>query len=1058
MPIITPATGTYIIGSGITETYNVTGTEVFDEQNATAAEPFLVVGYNGGDGGVLLSGAGDILTVLGEGDDNNAVFVAIGTDRYGGNIGAGSIGFVDVANGAQFIIEDTSDTLTSFDPVDDFYYGAEFMQIGRGTGSLGVLTIDAATFRYTGGAPELQVGHDGEGRIEVLNGSSFTMENAVTNFSSDPDAPKIFTTMQVGRANGAGTFIIEESSGVIDGTGGHGAGVTVGTRAGTGSGTFSLLDHADFTITGGSDNAFFDIGHRQGRGIVNVLDGSTLTLNGGSAFTGISVGLRGGNGTLNVEDSDIDILATTAGTGGSAYMDIGSGNEGGDQALGRVFVKSGGDIELRGTDNTQDDDFGTSASVQVGQDGARGELYIEEGGLLTIFSQDFAGLNVGVDFGGGMNGGDGFVLMDGGELVLESDNVEGTDDDVDGIADGDGQHGAYAMIGGRGGHGDVTMRNGATWTIKSNNGSGLNIGTDGAAEPADAGTGTLLVSDGSQINFEGNNHGPDGDDQRDVSIFVGGDVGSDGRLIVRSGGSIDMDIGDEHSAASFKIGAKGGGNGYVLIDGDNSRIINIDSLNIGNNENDVNAEPGSGGKGTLIVRNGGLLEAEDGVNIGERGTIGGGDATIAADMYLNSGGRIDLRDGRYAELSILGNLNIGIGANILNFDVGRDFDDNLLTDTLDLSGEIFVDGEINIIANVIDAGLQAGDEVAFVHADNDVHLDDDAVIDARVVGADADFGYYVGFLDGDDQNINLRALTDSIGTAVAELEFGTGAPAVLIYNATLERGTLTGGVFGDKGGVVGNIDEVRGTNGNDTLQISGGTLGRSFTLVGLMGNDTLAGGIGADDMDGGGNNDTYIVNNVNDIVRETGGSGTDTVQSSVTYNLANAARVFGTVEHLTLTGTTAINGTGSAGLNTLTGNNNVNTLDGGGSNDVLKGMGGNDILIGGLGKDTLNGGANNDTFKFTLKTHSTASATTCDLIEDFGDFGADKIDVSLLAGPKLSYIHNAAFTKAGQVRINDIAGADVIVEINLTGTSGVDFAIRLKSTSLASMSLTDFVL
>ena len=125
-------------------------------------------------------------------------------------------------------------------------------------------------------------------------------------------------------------------------------------------------------------------------------------------------------------------------------------------------------------------------------------------------------------------------------------------------------------------------------------------------------------------------------------------------------------------------------------------------------------------------------------------------------------------------------------------------------------------------------------------------------------------------------------------------------------------------------GTAGN-DWVKGGTGNDDL--SGGD-----------GNDTLNGGTGADLLGGGKGNDTYVVDNVGDVIAEFLNQGIDTVESSITWTLkAN-------LENLTLTGTTAINGTG----------NNLN--------NIITGNTGNNVLNGGAGADTLIGGAGNDSY------------------------------------------------------------------------------------------------
>ena len=78
------------------------------------------------------------------------------------------------------------------------------------------------------------------------------------------------------------------------------------------------------------------------------------------------------------------------------------------------------------------------------------------------------------------------------------------------------------------------------------------------------------------------------------------------------------------------------------------------------------------------------------------------------------------------------------------------------------------------------------------------------------------------------------------------------------------------------------------------------------------GSDILSGGAGADTLVGGAGNDLYVVDRRTDVVDESTGSGTDTVQSSVSFSLIeNPTTVDGTFENLILTGTRNISGTGN---------------------------------------------------------------------------------------------------------------------------------------------------
>ncbi|NCS04153.1 MAG: hypothetical protein GPJ06_19580, partial [Microcystis aeruginosa G13-11] len=135
-------------------------------------------------------------------------------------------------------------------------------------------------------------------------------------------------------------------------------------------------------------------------------------------------------------------------------------------------------------------------------------------------------------------------------------------------------------------------------------------------------------------------------------------------------------------------------------------------------------------------------------------------------------------------------------------------------------------------------------------------------------------------------------------------------------NDTLWLGTDRYAVFAGDGN-----DFLAFTTDNSQPQHLDGGAGND-QIYGTAANDWLDGGAGADTMAGGGGNDTYTVDDAGDVVMESAGGGEDHVRSSITYTLSSD------LEHLTLLGTTAINGTGNASANRLSGNSAANRLEG----------------------------------------------------------------------------------------------------------------------------------
>ena len=158
-----------------------------------------------------------------------------------------------------------------------------------------------------------------------------------------------------------------------------------------------------------------------------------------------------------------------------------------------------------------------------------------------------------------------------------------------------------------------------------------------------------------------------------------------------------------------------------------------------------------------------------------------------------------------------------------------------------------------------------------------------------------------------------------------------------------------------------------------TAAINGTGNSNDNTIHGNSANNLLNGGLGGDTMAGGGGNDTYVVDSTADRIIESANSGTDLVQASVSYSLADLPAI----EDLTLTGTAATTGTGNSLNNLITGNSAAN---------MITGQDGNDTLAGGAGTDTLTGGGGVDTFRFD----TTPGSSNRDLITDFAS-GTDKL-------------------------------------------------------------------
>jgi Ca2+-binding RTX toxin-like protein len=332
----------------------------------------------------------------------------------------------------------------------------------------------------------------------------------------------------------------------------------------------------------------------------------------------------------------------------------------------------------------------------------------------------------------------------------------------------------------------------------------------------------------------------------------------------------------------------------------------------------------------------------------------------------------------------------------------------------------------------------------------------------------------------DDGLLGLRALAyDARGQTVGDLMQLTPAGQGGSFGNLDVTQTRDGDVVVVWGGNAG-IDDVgidgqllrvfnvqQGTSGNDQLatQLNGAV---SRLDPGFQANDHIFGLAGDDVLQGRGG--------VQDILD--GGDGSDTASyidapSAVAANLSVPA--FSNGEAIGDRYISIENLEGSFFNDQLTGNDQANKLDGVDGNDFLEGLGGNDMLLGNIGNDELDGGAGDDVLNGQsgndilrggpgddLFVFNQAPAELGnDVIADFAR--PDRIDLTAIdangaadGDQAFTFIGNAAFTAAGQLRVVPDGAEGTLVQGNVDGTPTPEFQITVNG--IVTLAAADFLL
>lgn len=233
---------------------------------------------------------------------------------------------------------------------------------------------------------------------------------------------------------------------------------------------------------------------------------------------------------------------------------------------------------------------------------------------------------------------------------------------------------------------------------------------------------------------------------------------------------------------------------------------------------------------------------------------------------------------------------------------------------------------------------------------------------------------------------------DNTDTRVRELRDGGYDFILSSVNYTLdqniERLTILGLAESARGNDLDN--NIHGNAQNNTIYGYSGddhiyALDGDDIIDAGLGDDLLKGGEGADIMYGRLGNDTYHVDNVNDMTIEYQGMGIDWVVSSINWALSE------NLERLLLTDD-AILGLGNSLNNRVYGNSEDNILFGKDGDDILFGRDGDDWIEPGNGFNHLFGGSGADTFLFS------DIDNRADKIHDFSQSEGDRIQILSTGG------------------------------------------------------------
>ncbi len=849
----------------------------------------------GGAGNDVLDGAGGVDTLIGGAGDDTFI-----VDRSDDVV-------TELANEGYDTVEASSDyTLPSH--VEKLVLTG-WANTGIGNGLDNVLVGNANGNRLDGGAgADQMIGGDGDDTYVVDNASDVivelagegndTVESSINYVLNDVlENIELAGTADLTATGNNGNNFLRGNSGnnVLDGLAG------ADNMAGGAGNDYYIEDEAGDNVQEGDDAGIdtierhYETNYILTNNIENLILGSGVTTGHGNDLDNHIIGNAGNNSSLGLDGNDL-----IEGLGGDDAL---FGGEGDDVLLGgsgNDYLDGG-----EGTDQLNGGDGADQLGGGAGSDSLIGGLGDDKYVLTMDGETDL------IDNTGG--GFDGIFFAENISTSQISFKRNGNDLLI--IVDGD-ETAPVARV--------LNHFLGGDWAIDyvqpSAPGSYYMTTAQINAKVTAGGTGFDTVMDGTE-----------GPDQNGTAL-----VGGTGKDWIRGLG------GDDHlfgNAGDDKLQG-GAGNDYLAGGLGNDTNTGNDTLEGGDGNDTLAGQDGDdqliGGAGNDNYMWGGGLDTIDNTGGGTDNLFFPSDVTISRMFFSQDGN----------DLIILVDNNPAQGVRVINHFLGGDLALDYVgpnggsgLTTAQMNQKAMMGGYDNVVQGTSSANTlngTAGKDLMFGGGGNDTL--NGAAGDDRLLGEAGNDTLYGGVgsdrLEGGpgDDTYTIDDNQDVIVEIAGEGNDLVNASVSYTLGENVERLTLTGSAA------------INGT-GNALDNVLTGN-GAANTLVGGAGNDSLNGGAGADSLLGGEGNDTYVIDNVGDSVTELENEGTDLVQSSVTYTLGN------NVENLTLTGSSALTGTGNELDNVIVGNTGANTLRGYAGNDILDGGAGNDTMIGGVGNDT----------------------------------------------------------------------------------------------------------